>query len=128
MDTNRHSDPKKAEMILALESTKGVVTDAAEIAGIARSTHYLWMTEDKVYKDAVTDLQDVVLDFAENKLFKLVDKGDVAATLFLLKTKGKKRGYVERTEVSPVDPDGNSIQPIININVIRTKKDIEDSL
>jgi hypothetical protein len=128
MDTNRHSDPKKAEMILALESTKGVVTDAAEIAGIARSTHYLWMTEDKVYKDAVNDLQDVVLDFAENKLFKLVDKGDVAATLFLLKTKGKKRGYVERTEVSPVDPDGNAVQPIININVIRTKKEIDDSL
>jgi hypothetical protein len=86
------------------------------------------MTEDKVYKDAVNDLQDVVLDFAENKLFKLVDKGDVAATLFLLKTKGKKRGYVERTEVSPVDPDGNAVQPIININVIRTKKEIDDSL
>ena len=120
MDENRHSDPKKAQMIKALEETKGVVTDAAEIAGIARSTHYLWMNEDEIYKAAVNDLQDVVLDFAENKLFKLVDKGDVAATLFLLKTKGKKRGYVERTEVDNRYPEG--VQVVMkNANSIETK-------
>jgi hypothetical protein len=98
VDTNRHTDPKKAAMIEALENSLGVVTVAAEAVGIARSTHYLWMKEDADYKAAVEDLGDVVLDFAEAKLHKLVDKGDVAATLFMLKTKGKKRGYIERTE------------------------------
>ena len=100
MDGNRHTDPKKAEMLKALELMKGVVTSAAEMADIARSTHYLWMKDDKEYAEAVNDLQEVVLDFAEDKLHKLIDKGDVASTIFLLKTKGKKRGYVERQELA----------------------------
>lgn len=99
MDDNRHSDPKKLAMIQALENSKGVVTEAANRIGIARSTHYLWMNEDPDYAKAVNELHDVVLDFAEDKLHRLIEKGDVAATLFLLKTKGKKRGYVERQEV-----------------------------
>lgn len=40
----------------------------------------------------------------------------------------KNLGWKDRSEIAPVDPDGNSIQPVININVIRTKKDNDDSL
>lgn len=99
MNENRQGDPRKEAMLKELEKNLGVVTLAAKTVGIARSTHYLWMTEDKVYRDTVNDLNDVVLDFAESKLHKLVEKEDVAATLFLLKTKGKKRGYIERQEI-----------------------------
>lgn len=82
--------------------------------------------------EILADIDDESLDLAEggmNDLMKSLDE-DVKfkSCQFVLKTKGKKRGYVERTEVSPVDPDGNAVQPIININVIRTKKEIDDSL
>lgn len=87
-------------MLLALEKTLGVVTRAAKKAGVGRSTHYLWMNEDEEYRTAVEELSEVVLDFAEEKLHGLVKKGDTAATIFLLKTKGKKRGYIERQEIS----------------------------
>jgi len=40
-----------------------------------------------------------VLDFAEHHLHKLISQGNPAATIFLLKTKGKGRGYVERQEI-----------------------------
>ena len=40
----------------------------------------------------------------------------------------KNLGWKDKQEVSQVDEDGNSVQPIININVIRTKKEIDDSL
>jgi hypothetical protein len=43
-------------------------------------------------------------------LHTLIDNGDVASTIFYLKTKGKKRGFVERTELT-----GNEGQPIIHI-------------
>ena len=86
-------------MLEALEKTLGVVTTAAKMVGIERTTHYKWMESDNDYKEKVQDLQDVVLDFAESALHKMIENHNPAATLFLLKTKGKKRGYIERQEI-----------------------------
>jgi len=38
------------------------------------------------------------VDLAEGKLFELINKGDKTCIIFLLKTHGKDRGYVERHE------------------------------
>jgi hypothetical protein len=53
----------------------------------------------KEYKAAVEELSDVAIDFAESQLHKQIKDGNSTATIFFLKTKGKKRGYVERQEV-----------------------------
>jgi hypothetical protein len=86
-------------MIKALEQSLGVVTTAAKIAGIDRSTHYEWLKTDEDYNQKVIDLENVTLDFAESQLHKQVKEGNTTATIFLLKTKGKKRGYIERQEI-----------------------------
>lgn len=90
---------KKKAMISALERSLGVVTIACKEVGIARKTHYEWYKEDEDYRNAVDDLADVALDFAESMLHKQIQEKDTTATIFYLKTKGKKRGYIERTEV-----------------------------
>ena len=41
-----------------------------------------------------------MLDFAESKLFQKIKEGDSTAILFYLKTQGKARGYIERSEVT----------------------------
>lgn len=92
-------DIKKRAMIEALEASLGIVTKAAEIAGIHRATHYEWMNNDPEYKAAVESIGDIALDFAESKLHSLIKEGDTTATIFFLKTKAKKRGYVERQEI-----------------------------
>jgi len=94
----RKTTPKKKAMIEALEKTLGVVTTACKIVEIDRGTHYKWLKEDEDYAEAVTDLDDLVLDFAESQLHKKVKDGDTASILFLLKCKGKKRGFVEKQE------------------------------
>ena len=86
-------------MLDALEKSLGVVTSACKTVGVGRTTHYLWMQEDKEYKAAVEELSDVAIDFAESQLHKQIKEGNSTATIFFLKTKGKKRGYVERQEV-----------------------------
>lgn len=86
-------------MIEALEKSLGVVTTACKTVGISRQTHYEWLREDDQYRDAVEDIGDVALDFAESQLHKQIQSGEVSSTIFYLKTKGKKRGYVERSEV-----------------------------
>ncbi len=95
-DTN---DTLKKRMIAALESTLGVVASACKRTGISRQTHYRWLKEDPAYKEEVDSIGDLSLDFAESQLHSLIASGNVVAVLFYLKTKGKKRGYIERHEV-----------------------------
>ena len=42
----------------------------------------------------------MALDFAESQLHKQIQNGEVSSTIFYLKTKGKKRGYIERQEIA----------------------------
>ena len=86
-------------MLLSLETSLGVVTTACKKVSIARSTHYEWMQIDDNYRKSVNDLQEVAIDFAESQLHKQINDGNTSATIFYLKTKGKKRGYIERSEV-----------------------------
>jgi hypothetical protein len=84
-------------MLAALVKTMGVVTYAAKAAKIDPSTHYEWLAKDKEYADSVHKLKDIPLDFAESSLHKLIRKGNVAASIFYLKCRGKQRGYVEQS-------------------------------
>ena len=107
---------QKATMLESIEKTLGVITQAAKLAGITRQAHYQWMQQDPEYKAAVEAITEVSLDFAESKLFELMqgafsqtvtrdgeivnikDAPNTSAIIFYLKTKGKHRGYEERTE------------------------------
>ena len=114
------SSTRKKAMLQALEKSMGVVTAASKIAGIDRKTHYNWMKKDSRYREAVDELQNIALDFAESKLFKNIEKSREASIFFYLKTKGKKRGYVERQEVVH---EGDISAEVITIQVNEKKKD-----
>ena len=86
-------------MIEALTASLGVVTDACRNVEISRQTHYRWLQEDEEYKKAVEEISDIALDFAESMLHKQIQDKDTTATIFYLKTKGKKRGYIEKQEI-----------------------------
>tara|TARA_R110002167_G_scaffold31821_1_gene104137 strand:+ start:109 stop:474 length:366 start_codon:yes stop_codon:yes gene_type:complete len=94
---NKTEQHKKA-IIEALESSLGVITTACKKVGVGRTTFYGWLAEDEEFKDAVNDIQDIALDFVESQLFKNIKAGKTAEMIFYLKTKGKKRGYIERIE------------------------------
>jgi uncharacterized protein len=90
---------QKRAMIQALEKSMGIVTNAAKIVGINRVTHYKWLQDDVEYRSQVEDIENMAIDFAESKLHTQIDKCDTTAIIFFLKTKGKKRGYVEKSEM-----------------------------
>jgi hypothetical protein len=99
MENAQKFTPKKRAVLDALEKSLGVVTTACKQVGVSRRSHYKWLEMDPEYKKAVEDLENVALDFAESQLHKQIQDGNTSATIFLLKTKGKKRGYVERQEI-----------------------------
>lgn len=94
------SDALKKAMLQALDASLGIVSTAANKANIHRATHYRWLDEDPAYRKAVEEIQEGVLDFAESHLYKLIKEGNAPANIFYLKTKGRKRGYVEHQELT----------------------------
>jgi hypothetical protein len=97
MEQNRTEHTKKA-MVAALTKTLGVVTPALKMADVGRTTFYQWLKDDPEFAQEVDDLDDVSLDFAVHALHKKIKNGNIAAIIFYLKTQGKHRGFVERTE------------------------------
>lgn len=97
--TRASTSERKDAVLLALEESRGIVAPACRKAGIGRTQFYKWLKEDKAFADAVADIEEVQLDYVEEKLLQNVEKNDTQSILFYLKTKGKRRGYTERTEV-----------------------------
>jgi hypothetical protein len=114
--TNKTQQKKKA-LLEALEKSLGVVTSACKIVGVDRTTFYTYVNEDPEFKKAVDDVENIALDFAESQLHKQIQNGEVSSTIFFFKTKGKKRGYVEKQEM---EHSGT-----IATNVIRPRLDDE---
>lgn len=99
-------DIEKKAILNALEESCGVVSTACKSIGMPRSTFYNWLNADPAFKAAVEDVQEYALDVAESELHKLIKKGETVAIIFYLKTKGKKRGYIEKQEVDLRTPEG----------------------
>ena len=102
---------KKALMLEALTKNLGIVTDASNACGVNRKSHYAWLQNDPKYKKAVEDISDITLDFVESQLHKQIQNGEVSSTIFYLKTKGKPRGYIERSEIDHTS-GGEKLPPI----------------
>ena len=104
------SDILKKQVVEALEKSLGVVTTACKQTGVNRSTFYEWYNKDEEFKKAVDSIGDIALDFAESQLHKQIKDGNTPATIFYLKTKGKRRGYIERQEITGADGSPTSFK------------------
>lgn len=90
---------QKSDIKKAIQGSGGYISE------IARRLKCDWHTADKYIKEfeLTEDLQiedERATDRAEIKLMEAIEDGEIAAIIFRLKTKGKKRGYVERQEVT----------------------------
>ena len=108
MNKSRHL--KKESILKALEKSLGIVTVACKKTEIPRSTFYKWLDEDEDFAREVKDIENIALDFAESQLHKQIGNNNTTATIFYLKTKGKKRGYIERQEITGADGIPNNFQ------------------
>lgn len=96
---NKSNIIKKNQVLQALKESAGIVYKACEVAGIARSTFYEWIKTDENFASEYNAIQEMQIDFVESKLLQNIKNNDTTAIIFYLKTKGRKRGYQERTEI-----------------------------
>lgn len=106
-------DTIKKHFIDILSQNRGIISSACKSVDISRQTYYNWLEADSEFKEAVEEVNEAGIDFVESKLMQKINgiemqsaKGEVfevppsdTAIIFFLKTRGKKRGYVEKTEI-----------------------------
>ena len=105
---------KKENFLKALKANSGNIAESCRSINISRQTYYRWK-QDKTFAEACMNVEEGLLDFAESQLHKQIRDGNVTATIFYLKTKGKKRGYVERQELD-LNSGDNPFNVSVNIN------------
>ena len=110
-------DISKEAFIIAYKENFGNITIACESAGVGRGQYKAWCEKDPEFRQRLAEIEpeEIMLDFGEHKLMERVAKGDTLATMFLLKTKGKRRGYIERQEVAH---EGDVVKQI-TVNVLK---------
>lgn len=97
--TKQMRQTKKQKLLKALELSHGVVTQACRKAGVSRAQYYRYLEQDEKFREAVDDIQESAIDFVESALFKQIQEGNITGQIFYLKTKGKNRGYIEKTQI-----------------------------
>ena len=110
-------DITKEAFIIAYKENFGNITISCEAAGVSRSSYNVWIKNDPEFARKLAEIEpeEIMLDFGEHKLMERIAKGDTLATMFLLKTKGKRRGYIERQEVAH---EGDVVKQI-TVNVLK---------
>jgi hypothetical protein len=95
---------RKADVAAALDLCKGRKNLAARLLGVSCRTVERYAERWGSLRRVIADFEEVRLDTAETMLEKAFEAGEAWAICFYLKTKGKKRGYIEKAIIAG-DPD-----------------------
>lgn len=108
MSSSRYQKYTMEQVLAAIKDSHGIITTIAKRLGCSwskgRDSIDRWETTRKAFEDEI----EQILDLAESKLFTSINNGDVQSAKWILSTKGKKRGYTERQEVT--GPDGDALR------------------
>ena len=111
---------KTQTIIDALQATNGLVSLAAKRVGCTPKTIYKRAKEVGAVQEAMDDSRAELVDHAELALRAAVLGKEPWAVALVLKTLGRHRGYVERSELTGAD--GGAV--VVAIGGIDPHKDI----
>ena len=111
-----------AKFKAAIVNSGGIITVIAERLQVQRNTLYAFMAKYPESRGMIQQEQDKILDVAEAKLIEQINRGEQWAVKFMLATKGKVRGYIEKPdtnimvnqETRNVEMNFNSIKELLD--------------
>ncbi len=109
------------EITPQLEKDKGNIAATARKFGVSRGTIHNRISESPVLQKVLTDARESMLDNAESVLYKKVLEGSTPELIFFLKTQGRNRGYVERSEIT--GRDGGAIEVAVTKGYVSVSPD-----
>ena len=114
--TKKRVEDKKALFLKAFEQSRGIIAPACRAISMTRQIYYKWLEDDPSFAEAVEAIRQEQIDTVESALLNKIEDGDTTAVIFYLKTKGKERGYTDRTELT--GRDGKDLIPDIRIEIV----------
>jgi hypothetical protein len=105
--------PAKSRYLKAIKANRGVVVAVCQSLGVERTAFYRMAKRHPELWDAVNEAREELVDMAEARLHQRVAENDWQAINLVLKTLGRKRGYVERQELV-----GDPEQPV-TVSIVR---------
>ena len=138
---------KKARFIKLFPKKAENISETCKSLKIDRKTYYKWIAKDKKFAKKIEELKEAGIDYAESQLKKLMTGIVLPETkvfnhfgkiieceverhfapcktsiIFFLKTKGKKRGYIEHVEEEKKADTNEKIQDLIDtLEKVETK-------
>jgi len=94
----------QAKFLEAFTTNHFNITRACEESGIIRQTVKNWCNKDPDFKNALEAAQDEKEDWVEDKLFQLIEEGNMVATIFASKIMlqqrnlGRRHAYIEQPQ------------------------------
>jgi len=107
------------QFIEAIPGTGGIITAIARKVGCAWHTAKKYIDNYATIQRAYQDECESILDLAEAKVISAIKDGDSQMIRYYLSTKGKRRGYSERHEITGAEggplemvwDDGREVAP-----------------
>lgn len=104
------------EFAVMLERAGGFRTRVAKQLGISASAVTHRIKRSKYLSDVCRTVEETVLDMAEAQLLKAAQNGEPWAITFILKCKGRKRGWIERQDIA-FGGDADALPPPVVLSV-----------
>ena len=117
------TEQNKAKLLKVLRKNQGLVSTACDEVGVSVEFYYYHYNKDLEFKQQVDLINEKVIDFAESKLYEKIREGSEKSIHFLLRYRGRKRGYTDSIDITS---DGKNITEI-RLIPIKPKRD-EDGL
>lgn len=99
----------QATVLEAIKGSGGIVSRVAEQLNCAWCTAKSYIEKWESTRKAIKDEEEKILDLAETRLIEAVDEREPWAVRMMLYTRGKKRGFTERTEITGMDGESINI-------------------
>ncbi len=125
LEYSNYSDPRLSykQITEAILKSGGMLMDAAKILKCHYNTLHKYINRDIRLQNLCRDIEELNLDAAENTIRHLIKEKNLTATIFYLKCKGRKRGWIEDEKtVTQLD------KPIVfNYKLVQTNNTINNN-
>lgn len=98
-------DPPVTVVMAAVDELNCNMAAVAKKFHISRSVLFAYCERHPELKATINDVLEGQVDMAESSLYRAVLNGEAWAVTFFLKTRGKRRGYIERSDSLHINVD-----------------------